>query len=126
MTHKADANSRIVAVIDNDQSMLTSIGRLLSARGITSELYISAESFIAATAASAADCLLVDINLDGISGIELRRKLTASGSSIPTIFMTAVDDEEIRQTAIEAGCIAFLRKPFAARLLIDAIDKAAR
>ena len=126
MTPKVAANSRIVAVIDNDQSMLTSIGRLLSAHGIGSELYASAEGFIAATTSSAADCLLVDIHLDGISGVELRRQLTACGSSIPTIFMTAVDDEETRKTAIEAGCIAFLRKPFAARLLFDAIGKVAR
>jgi FixJ family two-component response regulator len=61
-----------------------------------------------------------------MSGIDLRRKLKASGSTLPVIFMTALDDEAIREEALRAGCLAVLRKPFLARQLIDVIERAAR
>jgi FixJ family two-component response regulator len=69
-------------------------------------------------------CVIADIQLGGISGIELRRRLTASGSTLPVIFITATDDETTRKEALDTGCIAYLQKPFPARLLIDAIGKA--
>jgi FixJ family two-component response regulator len=72
-----------------------------------------------------ATCLLLDIHLGGISGIELQRWLAASGSKRPVIFMTASDDEATRNEAMDAGCIAYLRKPFAGQVLLDAIGKAA-
>jgi CheY-like chemotaxis protein len=75
-------------------------------------------------AATQVDCLLLDIHLGGVSGIELRRRLKDSGSTLPVIFMTALDDEAMREQALKAGCVAFLRKPFQARQLIDAIKKA--
>jgi FixJ family two-component response regulator len=62
--------------------------------------------------------------LEGISGIELQRRLAASGSKCPVIFMTANDDEATRNEAVDAGCVAYLRKPFARHLLLDAIGKA--
>ena len=68
--------------------------------------------------------MIVDIQLGGISGIELRRRLTASGSTLLVIFITATDDETTRKEALETGCIAYLQKPFPARMLIDAIGKA--
>ena len=71
------------------------------------------------------DCLLLDIHLGGLSGIGLRRRLDASGSTLPVIFMTALDDEATRGQALRAGCIAYLQKPVLARALMDAIDKAA-
>ena len=71
-----------------------------------------------------ATCLLLDIHLGGISGIELQRKLAASGSTCPVIFMTANDDEATRNAAMDAGCIGYLSKPFAQRVLLDAILKA--
>lgn len=69
-----------------------------------------------------AACLLVDIRLAGISGIDLKRRLASSGSSMPVIFMTGIDNEAVRQEALDLGCVAFLKKPFLAKLLIDAID----
>jgi FixJ family two-component response regulator len=72
-----------------------------------------------------ATCLLLDIHLGGISGIELQRRLAASGSKWPVIFMTASDDEVTRNEAMDAGCIAYLRKPFAQDVLLNAISKAA-
>jgi FixJ family two-component response regulator len=115
---------RIVAVVDDDPSMLRATETLLDAHGFTTEVFASAEEFLARGAASQVDCLLLDIHLGGMSGIELRQKLTASGSALPVIFMTALDDETTRRQAQQAGCVAYLRKPHPAGQLIDAINKA--
>jgi FixJ family two-component response regulator len=87
-------------------------------------MYCSAEAFLDAATASEVTCLVLDIQLDGMSGIELRHHLAASGSNLPTIFMTGCDDDAMRKRAIEAGCVAYLLKPFRADFLLDAIDKA--
>lgn len=113
----------IVAVVDDDPSMLRAMETLLDAHGFGTLLFESAEEFLAQGAATKAECLLLDINLAGISGIELHKQLSLSGSRLPTIFMTALEDERMRSQAIGAGAIAFLRKPFPARQLIDAIEK---
>ena len=116
---------KVVTVVDDDPAMLKAIQRLLGAKGFDVETFASAEAFLAGSAATKATCLVVDINLGGMSGIELRRRLAASGSLLPVIFITALDDETTRKEAMEAGCVAFLRKPFLSHLLIDAIEKAA-
>ena len=105
--------------------MMTGIERLLWANGFGTETYTSAEAYLERAAASKATCLVVDIHLGGISGIELRRRLAASGSRHAVIFMTAVDNENTRREAMAAGCVAYLPKPFPANLLIDALGKAA-
>ena len=69
-------------------------------------------------------CIVLDIHMDGISGIEMRRRLAAKGSTVPVIFMTALDSAAVRKEAIEAGCAAFLPKPFSGHELIGAIRKA--
>ena len=113
---------RKVTVIDDDPTMLKAIERLLRVKGFEVETFASAEAFLAGTGKAA--CLVLDIHLGGMSGIELRRRLVASGSEPPTIFITAVDDEATRKEATNAGCVAYLRKPFLASLLVGAIDKA--
>jgi FixJ family two-component response regulator len=114
---------KVVAVVDDDPAMLKAIERLLNAKGFDVEVFSSAEAFLDNAATSVAGCLVLDIHLDGMSGIELRRRLAASGSRLPVIFMTAVNEEATRKEAVAAGCIAYLRKPFPAHLLIEAIDK---
>jgi len=114
---------KIVAVVDDDPSMLNAAESLLDAQGFATMVFASAEEFLDRGAATQVDCLLLDIHLGGVSGIELRRRLKDSGSMLPVIFMTALDDEAMRERAIKAGCVAFLRKPFQARQLIDAIKK---
>ena len=116
---------KIIAVVDDDPSMLRAAGNLLEAHGFVVKAFASAEEFLDRGAAGQVDCLLLDIDLGGMSGIELRRQLKASGSELPVIFMTALDDEAVRAEAQKAGCVAFLRKPFLARHLIDAIENAA-
>ena len=116
---------KLVAVVDDDPSMLRACEDLLDAHGFATKVFASAEEFLDRGAAAQFDCLLLDIDLGGMSGITLRRRLEASGSMVPVIFMTALDDEATRREALQAGCTAYLRKPFAARQLIDAIGKAA-
>jgi FixJ family two-component response regulator len=116
---------KVVTVIDDDPAMLKAIERLLGANGFDVEPFASAEAFLSSAAVSKAICLVLDIHLGGMSGIELRRRLVASGSKVPVVFVTALDDEAIRKEAMEAGCVAFLRKPFLSHLLIDAIENAA-
>jgi FixJ family two-component response regulator len=113
---------RTIAVVEDNQSMLQGLNRLLSAHGYRVQTFASAELFLNDIANCEAECLLLDIHLGGISGIDLKRQLTASGSKLPVIFMTAIDTEATRQEAFDAGCVAYLRKPFLAKLLIDAIN----
>ena len=118
-----DNRMRTIAVIDDNPSMLKGLDRLLSAHGFHVQTFTSAELFLERFAECKADCLLLDIHLGGISGIDLQRRLTSSGTDLPVIFMTAIDNEATRQDAFDAGCVAYLRKPFLANLLIDAINK---
>ena len=111
-----------IAVVEDDPSMLQGLNRLLLAHGFRVERFTSAESFLDDIARCEAKCLLVDIHLGGMSGIDLKRRLTSSGSPMPVIFMTAIDNEATRKEAVEVGCVAYLRKPFLAKLLIDAIN----
>jgi len=114
----------IVAVVDDDRSMLNAAESLLHAQGFATMVFASAEEFLDRGAVTQVDCLLLDIRLGGMSGIELRRRLKGSGSMLPVIFMTALDEEAMREQALKAGCVALLRKPFEARQLIKAIKKA--
>jgi FixJ family two-component response regulator len=84
--------------------------------------FASAELFLDDMANSEADCLILDIHLGGISGLDLQRQLISLGRKLPVIFMTAIDHDATHQKAIDVGCIAYLRKPFLAKLLIDAIN----
>jgi len=113
-----------IAVVDDDPDMQKAIGRLLRASGFLFEMFSSAEEFLDVNRKHKPDCLVLDIQLSGMSGIDLHHRLTAAGSRLPIIFITGLDNELIRQTALDAGCVAYLRKPFPAHLLIGAIEKA--
>jgi FixJ family two-component response regulator len=114
-----------VAVIEDDVAMLSGLKRMLSAAGFAAETFASAEEFLVRPAVPDVMCLVVDINLGGMSGIELRRSLTAINRRIPVIFITARDDEATHRDAESVGYAAYLRKPFVGQALIDAINQAA-
>jgi FixJ family two-component response regulator len=118
------AQPTVVIVVDDSASILKSVARLLAHHGIDSRTFASAEALLESGGVQTAACLLLDIHLGGISGIELQRRLAASGSKRPVIFMTANDDQATRNEAMDAGCIAYLRKPFTGQVLLDAIGKA--
>jgi FixJ family two-component response regulator len=115
---------KIIAIVDDDPGTLDAIGLLLDAHGLEVRAFDSAEAFLERDVVEQVDCLLLDIHLGGLSGIELRHRLEASGSSLPVIFMTGLDDAATREQALRAGCVAYLLKPVLARQLMDAIHKA--
>jgi FixJ family two-component response regulator len=116
--------SKLVIVVDDELGVLKGIERLLMARGFDSELFSSVKDFQNRASLQLAVCLVLDINLNGESGIDVRRKLTATWPSIPVIFITGNDSDGARKAAMEAGCIAYLTKPFSANSLLDAVEKA--
>lgn len=116
------AKSRpVVAIVDDDLGMRGSLQILLSAFAFRTEIYASAEEFLAALPKTEATCHLLDIQLGDLTGIELTRHLLCLGRKIPTIFMTGRADETLRRQAIELDCVAFFEKPFASQQLIEAI-----
>lgn len=115
---------RTIAVVDDDASIRRSVGRLVSAYGFAAVEYTSAEAFLLRDPSVAVDCLILDIDLAGISGIALQRRLSEAGVKLPVIFITGLEDNGLRREAERAGCIAYLRKPFAGSVLIEAINKA--
>jgi len=115
---------RTIAVVDDDKSMCRSVQRLLNAHGFPTEGYSSAESFLGRDAANDVVCIVLDIHLGGMSGMALWRHLRNSGSKLPVIFITAVDDNALEVEAAQTDCIACLHKPFPGAVLISAINKA--
>ena len=115
---------RLVIVLDDDPAALKGVQRLLTASGFDCALFSSVQDFEIRARLDLALCLVLDINLNGESGIEVRRKLTATWPLIPVIFITGDDSEETRRAAMEAGCIAYLAKPFSADTLVSALSSA--
>jgi FixJ family two-component response regulator len=116
----------IIAVVDDDPEMRGSLEALLSAHGYDVETFDSAETFIARASTCRAFCLIVDIHLGDITGVELARQLAADGFKFPIIFMTGHHHTDIERQAFAIGGVAFLYKPFSATTLIDAIKKVVR
>src|SRR5262249_35776607 len=114
----------VVAVVDDDPGMRGALKNFLSSFEYAVHVFDSAEAFLRTAAGSKADCLIIDVQLPGISGIQLACELSKAGFTFPVIFMTAVDDDSIRHQATRLGCVAYLRKPFGSDLLIKAIAKA--
>lgn len=114
----------VVAIVDDDPGVLTGLKRVLGAYGIITETFNSGEAFLDRYKAAEPACVVLDINLGGISGIETRRRLTAGGSEIPVIYMSALDSATTRKEAEASGCAAFLRKPFSGNVLIETIQMA--
>ena len=118
------SNRNVVFVVDDDPGTLRGVKRLLREYGYDSVLFPSAEAFQNHDDFEAAVCVILDINLNDESGIELRHGLKAAGISVPVIYITANDNPAVRMAALESGCIAYLTKPFSARSLIEPIEKA--
>jgi FixJ family two-component response regulator len=107
-----------------DADIAKGLKRLLQTCGFKTEIFNSGEAFLERENASEPACVVLDIHLGGISGIETRRRLTASSSTVPVIYMTALDTATVRSEATASGCAAFLRKPFSGNELIDSIRRA--
>jgi len=119
------SNRKLVFVVDDDPGVLRGLKRLLREYGYDSLLFQSANAFQAHDDFDGAICVVLDIQLDGVSGIEVRYRLTEAGISLPVIYITANDSDVVRMAAMESGCIAYLTKPFPAKSLIEPIERAA-
>ena len=120
------AQRNLVYVLDDDPDMLTGIERLLKVYGFRPKLFQSAEAFFANPEEEEAVCLVLDVQLNGVSGIDVKRRLMHSGVGLPVIFITGNDSETTRRRIEEVGCAAYLPKPFSAKSLVEAIDQANR
>ena len=117
-------NPNVVFVVDDDPGMLMSVKRLLRTNGYDTVLFSSAKALKNHDDFGDAACVILDINLNDGSGIELRHRLKADGISVPVIYMTGNEDPAVRNAAVGSGCIAFLTKPFSAQSLIESLKKA--
>jgi FixJ family two-component response regulator len=115
---------KLVLVVDDDPGMLRGVQRLLREHGYDSLSFASADAFQRHDDFDRAICVVLDINLNGESGIEVRLRLKAAGVSLPVIYITGKDNAATRTAAIKSGCLAYLTKPFAAGSLIEPIERA--
>ena len=119
-------SSLCVALVDDDESLCRSLGRLLRASGMQPVAYGSAEGFLADTTKPRFDCLLLDVQLGGMSGIDLARQLVEQGGCAPFIFITARDDRETRAAAQAVGCVAYFLKSDNGADVLAAVRRAIR
>lgn len=117
---------RIVAIVEDNASMLRSLQRLLFMEGFAVEAFTSAEAFLDRDSEDRLGCLVLDIQLPKMSGIELRQLLMTIRPDLPIIFITAIEDSAHQQAAAQMGCVAYLRKPFQPEVLVAAITEALR
>lgn len=118
------AKRKLVYVVDDDPGVLRGVKRLLREYGYESVLFPSAASFQSHEDFGDAVCAILDVDLHDESGIDVRRRLTAAGISLPVIFITGKDTHATRMAAHASGCLAYLTKPFSARSLIEPIERA--
>jgi FixJ family two-component response regulator len=111
----------LISVVDDDESVREALESLLRSAGFKAEVFASAEQFLRSDRAREVDCLIVDVRMPGMNGLELQRQLAAGGSRVPIIFITAHGDELARAQALRAGVVAFLRKPFSEQALLNAV-----
>lgn len=118
------ADGKVVAVIDDDESVRTALQELLKSAGFEAQAFASAEEFLKSGLQGQTGCLIADIRMPGMSGLELQAKLNADRCRIPTIFITAHGDEKMRMQALRAGAVEFLAKPFDDEVLLESIRAA--
>jgi FixJ family two-component response regulator len=116
--------SKFVAIVDDDDSMRGALQGLLKAAGFPSRAFESAEEFLGSGHQRETACLITDIRMPGMSGLELQARLNAEHCRIPTIFITAHGDEEMRFRALRAGAVEFLPKPFDDEVLVESVRAA--
>src|SRR3984893_368948 len=116
--------TKLVAIVDDDHSVGGALQGLLKVVGVPSQAFASAEEFLKSGQQHHASCLITDIRMPGISGLELQARLNAAHCRIPTIFITAHDDAQMRMRALRAGAVEFLAKPFDDEALLDTIRAA--
>jgi FixJ family two-component response regulator len=119
-----NGNTKLVAIVDDDDLMRTALQGLLKAVGCPAQAFASAEEFLQSGQQHRTACLIADIRMPGMSGLELQSRLNAEHCRIPTIFITAHGDAKMRMQALRAGAVEFLAKPFDDEALLESVRAA--
>jgi FixJ family two-component response regulator len=118
---REERKAKMVAVVEDDESYRAAVQRLLKSAGLPVRSFASAEDFLKSGQQQETGCLIADIQMPGMSGLDLQAKLNAEHCPIPIIFITAHGDEEMRLQAMRAGAVKFLAKPFDGAILLDSV-----
>jgi len=114
----------LISIVDDDESIREAIQSLLRSVGFRAKTFASAEQFLQSDQIENTACLILDVRMPGMSGLELQRRLMATQCRIPIVFVTAHGDEEARSRALQEGAVEFLLKPFSEEALLNAIQAA--
>ena len=117
-------DTQLVSIVDDDESLRRSLKNLLGSVGFRVETFASAETFLESLHLKKTGCLVLDLRMPGMDGLELLRRLSGMGSRIPAVILTAHGDDVTRQRSLQAGAVAFLAKPFNGTALLDAVRAA--
>jgi len=124
MNGKKLTEDPVVSIVDDDVSVRRSTRRLLRSSGFRAEAFASAEEFLNSERAEETACLILDLRMPGMNGLELQRRLAQNRNGIPVIFLSAHASEEDERAALQAGAVQFLRKPISKEALLSAIREA--
>lgn len=116
--------TRLVSIVDDDESLRRSVKNLLTSVGFRVETFASAEAFLQSAHRADTRCVVLDLRMPGMSGLELLTRLAADRSPIPVVILTAHSDDEERRRTLQAGAVAFLGKPFHGEALLGAVKRA--
>ena len=116
-----ERKGKMVAIIDDDDSYRVAVQRLLKSAGFSVQSFASAEDFLKSGRQHETGCLISDIRMPGMSGLDLQAKLNADHCPIPTIFITAHGDEDVRLQAMRGGAVRFMVKPFDCGILLESV-----
>jgi FixJ family two-component response regulator len=119
-----DAKNPLIWIVDDDDALRSSLENLIRSVGWRVQCFSSAEGFLKSNRMHETGCLILDVRMRGMSGLELQRQMVVANSHTPIIFITAYEDDDRRRQALEAGAVAFLHKPFYQEELLNAIDAA--
>ena len=114
----------LISIVDDDDSLRNSLNNLIRSVGFRAQGFSSAEAFLNSSELHDTACLILDVRMPGMSGLDLQRQLVTANSPIPIVFITSHGDDDARARALEAGAVAFLYKPFREEALLKAIDSA--
>ena len=116
--------SPLISIVDDDDSLRNSLNNLIRSVGFRAQGFSSAEAFLNSSELHDTACLILDVRMPGMSGLDLQRQLVTANSRIPIVFITSHGDDDARARALEAGAVDFLYKPFREEALLKAINSA--
>lgn len=114
----------LIAIVDDDDSVCRAIKRLVRSAGMEARSFSSGEEFLQLMARTSIACIVLDVHMPGMNGLDVQARLAENGSSVPVMFITAHDEPSVRQRALRAGAVAVFSKPFDNEVFIKAVGEA--